>query len=539
MSETAILYIRVSDEKQIDNTSLDEQERRGRQYCENHGITLLQIFREEAQTAKLLERPKLQEALKFCSAHKVDCFIVYKLDRLSRNVGNHHIVKAVLAKFRIRLVSMSENCDDTPSGRLLENMLASVAQFDNEVRAERTVSGMQSRIRQGCFPFTAPIGYKENPEKPGIKVRDPATFDLVQKALLSVIYEGKHSVDAIRMLNEHGVKTARGSKVTASLFSRMVQNKFYAGVVEGMGITAEGKHEAMITVDEWHKMQEVVIGHSNTVRMKKETFSETFWLNKAVLCSGCGYPISGAWAKQKGRYGYYSCRKGFCARKDNIRKVDLEVEFMKLLKGLTPTAACARAFQNCLMEKVLEAAKDSATIREKLKDEVANLRSRLVKLEDSFLDGTFDKERYKDRSEVIKSEISIKEIQANQSNFDLVETRKAVDYDIRFLQLLPTFYSSLVPADCFKLNWLLFPKGLRLENGKVTTPEISPIYKQMQPFEDDSGDVGMHGVPDKELIELLEDFKTLYHTVREFKGIRQLFEIPEGIKNDYHSRFNM
>lgn len=531
--ETAILYVRVSDEKQVDNTSLDEQERRGKLYCQDQNINLLQVFREEGQTAKILERPQLQAALQYCASHKVDNFIVYKLDRLSRKVANHHSIKAVLARFKVRLVSMSEHCDDTPSGRLLENMLASVAQFDNEVRGERTASGIQSRIRQGCFPFAAPLGYLENAGSPGVKIKDPATFDLVQKAFLSIIQEGKHSVEAIQMLNAWGVRTKKGNRISATLFSKMIQNKFYAGVVEAMGITSEGKHEPMITLNEWYKMQEVIIGHSNTKRMKKETFSDTFWLNKTVLCSGCGYPISGAWAKEKGRFGYYSCRKRGCKQKTNAKKHEIETAFIDLVKELTPTPACTNAFKNCLMDKFQTLAKDSNVINAKVQGEITGLRARLEKLEDSYLDGTFSKPRYKEKSEVIKAEISVKEMLQAESSIDLREIEKVVDYDLKFLQLLPTLYSRLDIKDRFKLHWLLFPEGLHLQNGKVTTLKVSPIYRLSRPFEGDKYRKDNSGGLWDELLQLLEAFKILYHTVRGFKGIREIFEVPQGIKDRY------
>lgn len=63
----AIIYTRVSSDQQIDNTSLDEQIRLGKKYCETKGIEFVHEFREMGESAKFADRTKLLEALNFCS----------------------------------------------------------------------------------------------------------------------------------------------------------------------------------------------------------------------------------------------------------------------------------------------------------------------------------------------------------------------------------------------------------------------------------------------------------------------------------------
>ena len=86
--------------------------------------------------------------------------LIWKVDRLARNVGDHFNIKASLLKHDVRVVSVTEPIDANPEGKLLETILAGFAQFDNDIRAARTLQGMRHKIQEGLFPWKAPIGYR-------------------------------------------------------------------------------------------------------------------------------------------------------------------------------------------------------------------------------------------------------------------------------------------------------------------------------------------------------------------------------------------
>jgi hypothetical protein len=140
-----IIYARVSSEEQVDNTSLDNQIRCCKELCLKRGYEIISIFREEGASAKNINRIKLQQALDFCSHKKnrIDFFLVWKFDRFSRDVGYHHTLKALLSRNNVKVISYSEPVEDSPAGRLLENVLASIAQFDNDDRAIDFLSNLK------------------------------------------------------------------------------------------------------------------------------------------------------------------------------------------------------------------------------------------------------------------------------------------------------------------------------------------------------------------------------------------------------------
>jgi len=66
----AVAYVRVSSEEQVTNNSLDTQERECRAYVKRQGWALAQMFRDEGQSAKTLNRPALMELAGYCRKHK-------------------------------------------------------------------------------------------------------------------------------------------------------------------------------------------------------------------------------------------------------------------------------------------------------------------------------------------------------------------------------------------------------------------------------------------------------------------------------------
>src|SRR5947209_15003731 len=183
-----LIYCRVSSKEQIEGTSLESQEVACREYARQHDIGVLKVFVEQGESAKFADRTQLLQVIEFCRKNKgnVQSLLVWKVDRFARNVSDHYSVKATLAKYGVHIISVTEPIDTKPEGKLLETILAGFAQFDNDIRAMRTVQGMRRKLQEGIFPWKAPLGYtssvqndekKTEPDEP-----NQPLFGLLQKA---------------------------------------------------------------------------------------------------------------------------------------------------------------------------------------------------------------------------------------------------------------------------------------------------------------------------------------------------------------------
>jgi DNA invertase Pin-like site-specific DNA recombinase len=147
----AVIYVRVSTKEQTENLSLPTQLRACEEYCRRQGYEILERFHEEGESAKTTDRSQLQALLKYCRTHKgkVHFVVVYNITRFAREKYDHFALRALLKSLGISLRSATEPIDDTSTGKLMEGVLAAFAQFDNDVRSDRTRAGMRAALERG------------------------------------------------------------------------------------------------------------------------------------------------------------------------------------------------------------------------------------------------------------------------------------------------------------------------------------------------------------------------------------------------------
>jgi DNA invertase Pin-like site-specific DNA recombinase len=154
-------YIRVStDEQSASGLGLESQESKIRQYAKLYDLELVEIL-HDAASGKNLRRPGLQTALSVLEQGKAAGLVIAKLDRLTRSVRNMGELLEVYfnGKFSLRVVA--EQIDtSTAAGRMMLNILISVAQWERETISERTVDALRAKRKRGeKTGGSIPFGY--------------------------------------------------------------------------------------------------------------------------------------------------------------------------------------------------------------------------------------------------------------------------------------------------------------------------------------------------------------------------------------------
>jgi site-specific DNA recombinase len=148
-----ILYARVSTADQSDNgVSLDAQQAKLEAYAALYDLTVVETIIDAGESAKNLNRPGLQRALGLLRSGAADGLAVVKLDRLTRSVGDWQelIDNYFGEKAGKQLLSVNDSIDTrTASGRLVLNILLSVAAWEREANAERTREALRHKIDNG------------------------------------------------------------------------------------------------------------------------------------------------------------------------------------------------------------------------------------------------------------------------------------------------------------------------------------------------------------------------------------------------------
>lgn len=222
MATKAIGYIRVSTDKQADHgISLDAQRAKIEAYASLYDLELVGVITDAGVSAKTLDRPGLQRALTMLKAGKADALIVVKLDRLTRKVADlgtlveKHFQKAAL-------LSVAEQIDTrSAAGRLVLNVLASVAQWEREAIGERTSAALQHKKSLGQRVGHIPFGSRLAAD--GIHLEQDPTEQTALE-IISALQEQGLSLRAIAAeLNDRGILN-RGNPWNHVSVSRICKN---------------------------------------------------------------------------------------------------------------------------------------------------------------------------------------------------------------------------------------------------------------------------------------------------------------------------
>ena len=263
----AVIYVRVSTKEQTENLSLPTQLRACEEYCRREGFEVLERFKEEGESAKTTDRTELQKLLNYCRTHKgkVHFVVVYNLTRFAREKYDHFALRAHLKSLGISLRSATEPIDDTSTGKLMEGVLASFAQFDNDVRSERTRAGMRAALELGRWTFPAPLGYLNAPKWSGKSlIPDPERAPLVRQMFEDFASGRFTKQEVLARVTERGLRTRRGLVVSPQSFGQMLRCTVYIGRIESpeFGVSTRGDFEPLTSEQTFYRAQAVSEGRA-------------------------------------------------------------------------------------------------------------------------------------------------------------------------------------------------------------------------------------------------------------------------------------
>ena len=480
---TAIAYIRVSSQRQVtDGNSLVVQRNLVTRYAEARGIKLQHIFVEEAETAKNDDRPELQEMLaKLASGEIVaSVLIIPKIDRLARNRDDYGDIKKALKRSGVRLESCTETLEDTPVGRFTETMLASVAQFDNEIRAERSRGGMIQAVEEGRWVWRAPLGYKNvriktRGKKGGLGTIAP---DEPMSALIRELFDRIGSKrqgvrEASDWLAKHGVM------VTRSNVYSLLRSPVYCGVIQAFGSEYEGKPPfvPLISREQFALVQEVIVRNPNLPTVYDHD-NPDYPLRGCLRCEECGRFLTGAWATGRTkRFPYYRCLD---CPSVNLKRDAYHDEFVGelcLFKPEPDAMAKLIAYAESIHRRD---SAESIVKRESLNGELTRIIALRRQVALKTAEGIIPDDLGKEQITSLTAELGRLEMELKQAEVVPNELVRALKFAEVFFRELPIHWRRIGVNAQKKLQTFFFPEGLVAERaGNLRTADY-PLLEQVK-----------------------------------------------------------
>ena len=325
------LYARVSSDRQDVDLSVAAQLRALRDYAERNGYLVAREYVDEAESGRIADRPQFQKMLDEAGKPEAPFkeILVWKFSRFTRKREHAVAFKSMLRRRGIRVVSITEQADDTATGRLLEAIIEGVDEFYSENLAQEVVRGMREAASRGFWMTTyAPYGYKRvyvqdgAKKRPKLELNPPA--DAVVRRIFDMALQGRSTLGIAKTLNAEGIPTSNGKRWLKTTVHFVLTNEAYAGTVvwgekakDGQPpVRVEGAHPGIVSRQEFWRIARMMESRAPK-NVNPRRVSSRYLLSGIAKCETCGKAMTAAEAKS-GKYTYYICHsllkrgKGAC-----------------------------------------------------------------------------------------------------------------------------------------------------------------------------------------------------------------------------------
>ena len=506
----AVSYIRVSTREQAQRGGIEEgfslpaQREANKRKAQSMGALVVKEFADRGESARSANRPELQKMLAYLKEDGgIDYVIVHKLDRLARNRADDVEINRAFEDAGVRLVSTSENIDQTPGGMLLHGIMSSIAEFYSRNLANEVIKGMGEKARNGGTLGKAPLGYL-NVRARDENGREVRTVELDQQRapLLRLAFSeyatGNWTVSQLAdHLNTLGLSippTPRrcAKPITTTRLHKILRHPYYKGTISFQGVEYAGTHEPLVDEETWSQVQAMLDSHRYGERQR----IHNHFLKSTVVCGQCGARLSVQNAKNsKGTiYPYFvcarRCRLHDCAFTAVLIDV-VEDRMVDLYQTIQLSAADRTQIEHYLHDELSQIEGDKAKAVRSLTTRRTNIEDKRRRLLHAHYEGAIPLDLLKEEQAKLTSELNQIERQLAAYQADAAEVRQHLTQALDLLEDCHRLYTAAPDHLKKLLNQVFFQRVL-------VNPLVDEDGRVILPGEGTSDDANAGGPVDKD-----------------------------------------
>lgn len=326
-----VIYARVSTDNQVGGRfdSCESQTAVCREHVRQHaaeGWYEVASFTDAAYSGGSMNRPGIQAIKRMIEAGEVKVVVIFKLERMSRNMDEWGPFRAFLEKHECRLESATEDISESePEGRLKNNILISVSDFERRNTAKKTRIKMRQQAMRGYWNGgMVPYGYAYDKNTQALQLH-PRDAPVVRK-IFEQAAQLVSLTDIANALNAEGLRTKErvmqrrdgtsetwGGRIFRSDGLRLIiRNPLYRGSVKFEGQEYAAKHEALVSSEIWDRANAATADtKARPVHLFQERDAQNHLLKGLAWCGSCGRALvpndSGKKSVRGVKYRYYTC----------------------------------------------------------------------------------------------------------------------------------------------------------------------------------------------------------------------------------------
>ncbi len=301
-------YTRISTDEDHQPFSLGAQQERLLAYSGvQEGWQVVRQFTDQTSGATL-ERPGLKTALEEAASGVFELLLVWRVDRLSRNVRQLAQLVEELDKAGVALRSATEPFDtSSAAGKMMLQMLGVFAEFERTTIVERITAGMERAASQGRWVVgKVPFGYLRAQQTKLIHP-DPAQAEVVRR--IFELYTTKQmGAEAIaKLLNAEGHRTKNGLPFARPIVLAILANPIYVGSIVFRGATSTGLHDPIVEQSVFEAAARILEERAESQALRRGHPTD-YLLSGLIRCGQCNRAYVGTTATGRSRtYSYYTC----------------------------------------------------------------------------------------------------------------------------------------------------------------------------------------------------------------------------------------
>lgn len=335
------IYIRVSTEEQAnEGYSISAQKQRLKAYCIAQDWDLTGVYVDEGISAKNMNRPQLEQMIKDIKEGKIDCVLVYRLDRLTRSVLDLYKMLQIFDKHNCKFKSATEVFETTTAmGRMFITIVAAMAQWERENLGERVRMGTAEKVRQGKYAHNkSPIGYDLDLSSGKLTIKDSEAKTI--KLIFELYLKGLSAHKICRYLNERNITTKDGNTWNDTPLMQILKNPLYKGSIRWGGILKEDAVPPIVDKETFDLVQKTIEVRRG---IQPQQISSQYIFSGPFKCAHCGNSMVGNVTSaplasgEKKTYKMYRCSyklTGQCNKARSFSEIKTEAAFVDFLAKL-------------------------------------------------------------------------------------------------------------------------------------------------------------------------------------------------------------
>lgn len=453
----AVIYARVSSDRQDVDLSISAQLKAIREYAARNEHAVIREFVDEAESGKTSMRPEFRKMIAMArqKPKPFDLILIWKFSRFARNRTDSIVNKNLLHNLGIQVVSINEPVEDTATGKLMEAIIESMDEFYSTNLGDEVTRGMRESASRGFHVGShTPFGYRRIKVHDGGKERPKLEIEPDQARTVKRMFEqlaiGKGLTDIVKDLNREGISGPKGNGWSKTTIHKILTNPVYVGIlVWGKSsmrnlepIRVNNAWPAIIDKDTFGKAQTTLKGRA-FVNAHPQRSASHYLLSGLAKCGHCGKALVGQDAKS-GKFNYYVCgtllKKGSGACKSHYIN--------------------SRKFERLVIDKIKEHILTEENLRE------------LVRLVNEEMDAAFTEHR--DQLDSILKEIA--EVNRRLDRlYDAIETGKVTPDDLspRIKQLKEQ--KGKLESQKWDLEWQMKARKVELADLETVTQYVNEL----------------------------------------------------------------